>query len=214
MLKLSTLRRTMARRMTEVAQVPCFYIRSAADVTALFEARAALVAAGQKEVPTVNDYVVRAAALCLREHPEINSSYVDGTIQQFPRINVGVALAVEGGLVVAAVYDADLKPASQIHADVRDLAALAERRELGLEVMSDATFTISNLGMFGIEDFDPLLNPPQAAILGVGAALTTPDRRRVMRLTMGCDHRVLTGVEGAVFLAAVKACLEEPERLA
>ena len=211
--KLSLPRRAMVRAMVGSAAIPTFYLRATADVTELAAARQAL--RGDAEwagrVPTLNDFVVRGAALALREHPHVNSSYADGEVATYERVNVGVAIAVPGGLVAPAVYDADAKDVGAIAADVRELADLAAARRLSKDVLADATFTVSNLGMFGIEDFDPILNPPQAAILGVGAATGT--ERRTMRLTLGCDHRVLTGAEAAPFLLAIRDRLQSPEEL-
>jgi pyruvate dehydrogenase E2 component (dihydrolipoyllysine-residue acetyltransferase) len=208
--KLSLARRAMVRAMVESAAVPCFYLRVTADVTALVEARQALRedADWAGRVPTLNDFVVRACALALREHPHVNASYLDGEVATYAQVNVGVAIAVPGGLVAPCVYYADEKDVGAIAADVRELAELAAARRLGKDVLADATFTVSNLGMFGIEDFDPVLNPPQAAILGVGAAIGG-----TMRLTLGCDHRVLTGAEAAPFLLAVRDLLQSPETL-
>jgi pyruvate dehydrogenase E2 component (dihydrolipoamide acetyltransferase) len=210
--KLSLPRRAMVRAMVESAAVPCFYLRVTADVTELLALRQALRndAAWAGRVPTVNDFVVRAAALALREHPHVNAAYIDGELARYERVNVGVAIAVPGGLVAPCIYDADGKDMAAIAADVRELAELASARRLGKEVLADGTFTVSNLGMFGIEDFDPVLNPPQAAILGVGAAMGEAERR-TMRLTLGCDHRVLTGAEAAPFLLAVRDRLQHPE---
>jgi len=204
--RMSIMRRAMARRMAEAVAVPCFYLRVTADVTDLLAARAAARAAGGP-VPSVNDCVVRAAALELRAHPEVNATYDDGALTVHPRVNVGVAIAVEGGLVVPAVYDADTRDAASISVAVRELVGLAGRRKLGRDVLSDATFTVSNLGSYGIEDFDPIINPPQAAILGVGTALPAGGRQTI-RLTLGCDHRALTGAEGAVFLTALRDRLQ------
>lgn len=212
--RMSIMRRAMARRMTEAWAVPVFYLRVTADVTGLVERRAALrEAAPAERAPTINDALVRACALALREHPEVNASFDDGSLTLHPRVNVGVAVAVEGGLVVPAVYDADAKDAAGIGAAVRELAELAGRRRLGREVLEDATFTVSNLGMFGIEDFDPIINPPQAAILGVGSVAADDEGRHRMRLTLGCDHRVLTGAEGARFLTTVTGLLGRADDL-
>ena len=212
--KLSLMRRAMARRMAEAAIVPCFYLRVSADVTELLERRAALrEAADGGRVPTVNDAIVRAAALALRAHPEVNSSFSEGSVDVHPRVNVGIAVAVEGGLVAPAIYDADTKDVAAISAATREVADLAARRRLGREILQDATFTVSNLGMFGIEDFDPIINPPQAAILGVGAAMSSPEGRRTVRLTLGCDHRVLTGAEGAPFLTDIAQALGRPDEI-
>jgi pyruvate dehydrogenase E2 component (dihydrolipoamide acetyltransferase) len=206
--KLSLMRRAMARRLTEAALVPCFYLRREVDVSGVFAARARLREAGAGGVPSVNDYVLHACARALRAHPAVNASYVDGEVQLHPRVNVGVAIAIPDGLVVPAIYDADQLEPAEIAATTRALAESAAARRLSREELRDATFTVSNLGMYGIEDFDPVINPPQAAILGVGAAAEA-DGRRLMRLTLGCDHRVLTGAEGAEFLATVAAGLEE-----
>lgn len=204
--KMPIMRRAMARRMVEAAAVPCFYLRVTADVSGLVRARKALRDRREgAQVPSVNDAIVHAVARELRAHPGVNSAWGDNTLEVFPRVNVGVAVAVPGGLVVPAVYDADEKDLDTISSDVREVARLAGDRKLGRAVLSDATFSVSNLGMFGIEDFDPVLNSPQAAILGVGAV--GADGR--MRLTLGCDHRALTGAEGAPFLTAVKARLED-----
>jgi pyruvate dehydrogenase E2 component (dihydrolipoamide acetyltransferase) len=207
--KLSLMRRSMVRRTLEGAAVPCFYLRAAADVTDLLVARRRLREQSET-APSVNDFIVRAAAIELRRQPAVNSSYVDGEVATYPRVNVGVAVAIEGGLVVPAVYDADLKDVHAISAAVREVAGLAERRKLTRELLADPTFTVSNLGMYGIEDFDPIINPPQAAILGVGAARQTAAGRMRLRLTLGCDHRVLTGAEGAPFLVGVRDLLERP----
>lgn len=203
--KLPIMRRAMARRMTEAAVVPCFYLRTSADATALVAARKAARDATEGALPSLNDAVVHAVGRALREHPVVNSSWGDNTVETWPRVNVGVAIAIDDGLVVPAVYDADRLDLHEIAAAVREVAGLASRRKLGRDVLTDPTFTVSNLGMFGIEDFDPLINPPQAAILGVGAV----DADGRMRLTLGCDHRVLTGAEGAAFLGSVKERIED-----
>lgn len=209
--RLPMLRRAMVRSMVVAATVPCFYLRTSADVGGLVDRRVTLRDGGAERVPSVNDLIVRAAALALREHPDVNASYADDTVTRYPRINVGVAIAVQGGLVVPAIYDADRKDALSIGAEVRQLVELAQRRRLSREVLQDATFTVSNLGMYGIEDFDPLVNPPQAAILGVGGV--SGGDRRLIRLTLGCDHRVLTGAEGATFLGTLRGHLESPDGL-
>ena len=209
--KLSLMRRSMVRRMVEGAAVPCFFLRVGADVTDLLAERRRL-RDEDGATPSVNDFIVRAVAIELRRHPAVNSSYADGVIETYPRVNVGVAVAIEGGLVVPAVYDADRKDVHAISAAVREVADLAARRKLSRELLADATFTVSNLGMYGVADFDPIINPPQAAILGVGVAAEEGGRMR-LRLTLGCDHRVLTGAEGAPFLVGVRDLLERPADL-
>jgi pyruvate dehydrogenase E2 component (dihydrolipoamide acetyltransferase) len=207
--KLPLIRRAMARRLTEAALVPVFYLRLSADAAGIFAERARLKQEGAGRVPTLNDYVLHAAGRALREHPVVNASWADGEVHVHPRVNVGVAIAVRDGLVVPAIYDADRLRPEEIAATTRALVEASEARRLSRDVLKDATFTVSNLGMYGIEDFDPVINPPQAAILGVGTAAPAADGRRLVRLTLGCDHRVLTGAEGANFLASVKTGIEE-----
>ena len=211
--RMGVARRAMARRMLEAGAVPAFYLRRSADITELIAARRALREADEGSVPSLNDFLVRAVALALREHPHVNASWEDGGVLTHSRVNVGVAVAVEGGLVVPALYDADRKDVHEIALATRELVELARARRLSRELLADSTFTLSNLGMFGIEDFDPLVNPPQAAILGVGAGAVGADGRTRLRLTMGCDHRVLTGAEGAPFLATVAGLLERADAL-
>lgn len=206
--KLSLMRRAMVRHMDQAATIPCFYLRRSADVGGLVALRERLRAESSERPPSLNDFLVRASALALREHPEVNASYVDGFVERHGRVNVGVAVAIPGGLVVPAVYDADAKSPAEIARDVRDLAARAAARKLDRYVLADATFSVSNLGMFGVEEFDAVLNPPQAAIVAVGSV-----QQGRLRLTLGCDHRVLTGAEGAEFLRTLVARLEDPDGL-
>lgn len=208
LVKLPLMRRAMARRMVEAAAVPCFYLRVTADVSGLVAGRAALKDGGAAVVPSLNDFVVAAAGRALRAHPEANASWADNAVERHPRVNVGVAVAVPGGLVVPAVYDADTLTVAEVSTAVREIAALAAARKLPRELLEDSTFTVSNLGMFGIEDFDPVVNPPQAAILGVGTVVDG-----TMRLTLGCDHRVLTGAEGAPLLTGIRDRLQDPDGL-
>ena len=213
LVKQPMLRRAMARRMVEAAAVPCFYLRVTADVRGLVAARARMKAAGAAVVPSLNDCVVAAAGRALRDHPNANASWDDGAVVVHGRVNVGVAVAVPGGLVVPAVYDADRLTVGEVSGAVREVAALAAARKLPRELLEDSTFTVSNLGMYGIEDFDPVVNPPQAAILGVGTTLPGDDGRQAMRLTLGCDHRVLTGAEGAPLLTAIRDRLQDADAL-
>lgn len=207
--RLSLMRRAMVRQSIAGAAVPVFYLRMSADVTELVARRRELRSDDpESTLPTINDAVVHATAAALRAHPEVNSSYVDGTVESYPRVNVGIAVAVEGGLVVPAIYDADCQSLAELAQAAREVTDLARRRKLSREMLADATFSVSNLGMFGIEDFDPLINPPNAAILGVGTATTSHDGRQLLRLTLGCDHRALTGAEGALFLGTLKAGIE------
>lgn len=208
--KLPMIRRAMARKLAESATVPVFYLRNSVDVAGVFTERTRLKAEGTGRVPTLNDYMLATVGKALRENPVVNASWADGEVHVHPRVNVGVAIAVRDGLVVPAIYDADRLEPNEIAATTRALVEASEARRLSRDVLKDATFTVSNLGMYGIEDFDPVINPPQAAILGVGtAAPADADGRRLIRLTLGCDHRVLTGAEGATFLASIKKGIEE-----
>ena len=210
--RMGVARRAMARRMIEAGAVPAFYLRRSADISDLLVVRKQLREASDGPIPSINDYIVKAVALALREHLNVNASWEDDAVLIHSRVNVGVAIAVEGGLVVPAIYDADVSSVEEIAIDVRAAAELAAARKMTREMLADSTFTLSNLGMFGIEDFDPLINPPQAAILGIGAGAEGSDGRTRIRMTMGCDHRVLTGAEAAPFLATVCELLGEPGR--
>ena len=207
-IRLPLFRRAMVRAAEKALEAPCFALRRSVDLAGLVAFRSALHDAGQL-VPSINDYLVRAVGLALREHPVVNASFLNGDVIQYSRVNVGVAIAVPGSLVAPAVYDVDLKDAAHVGHDVRELVERAQSRSLNREVLQDATFTVSNLGMFGIEDFDPLLNLPQAAILGVGALAKGP--AKPIRLSLVCDHRVLTGAEGAMYLQSLCDLLEDVE---
>jgi pyruvate dehydrogenase E2 component (dihydrolipoamide acetyltransferase) len=211
--KLPLLRRAMVRQMLAGAAVPCFYLHATADVTDLLSAREELKARAAGPAPSVNDLIVRAVALELRRHPGVNASYAENEILIHPRVNVGVAVAVPGGLVVPAIHDTDRLGVDGIAQAVRRVVELAQARKLTRALLEDATFTVSNLGMYGIESFDPIINPPQAAILAVGTATPGGDGRLRLALTLGCDHRVLTGAEGAPFLTGVRDRLEQPTDL-
>mgnify|MGYP001275694725 CR=1 FL=1 len=167
-----------------------------------------------------NDLVVKAVAAALRQHPAINSSWLGDKIRYNKDINIGVAVAVEDGLLVPVIRYADMKSLSQINTEVKTLAGKAKERKLSTEEMSGNTFTISNLGMFGIEEFTAIINPPDACILAVGGIIEKPVVKdgqivigQMMRVTLSCDHRVVDGATGAQFLQTFKAILEDPIRL-
>jgi pyruvate dehydrogenase E2 component (dihydrolipoamide acetyltransferase) len=172
-------------------------------------------------VPSVNDLIVKASALALREHSHANGSYRDGSFELHDRVNVGVAVAAEGALVVPTVFDADTKSVGEIAREVRRLAERVRSNSITPPELSGATFTVSNLGMYGMTAITPVINPPQAAILGVGAARPVLARdgsgeiveRSLLTLTLSCDHRILYGADAARFLADIKALLEAPLRL-
>jgi pyruvate dehydrogenase E2 component (dihydrolipoamide acetyltransferase) len=220
----SKLQSTVARRMSESkATAPHFYLEAEIDMSRLVAARGQ-IKAGAKEgdvVPSFNDMVVKACALALREHPRANGAYRDGRFELYSRVNVGVAVAARDALVVPTIFDADQKNLRQIAGDSRALAQRVRDGQITPPELSGATFTVSNLGMFGIDSFAAVINPPQAAILAVGAIGERPVVRdsqtttaHLMRVNLACDHRILYGAPAAEFLARIKGLLEEPLALA
>jgi pyruvate dehydrogenase E2 component (dihydrolipoamide acetyltransferase) len=220
----SKLQSTVARRMAESkATAPHFYLQAEIEMTKAVEARAALKASAKEGdvIPSFNDMVVKAAAIALREFPKANGAYRDGRFELYSRVNVGVAVAAQGALVVPTVFDADRKGLAQIAEDSRAAAAKVREGTITPPELSGGTFTVSNLGMYGIDNFSAVINTPQAAILAVGAIAERPVVRdgaivpaHTMRVTLACDHRILYGAEGAEFLARIRALLEEPVSLA
>ena len=220
----SNVRRVIARRLGASARdIPHFYVTAAADAEALMDLRATLNAqlteAGRPKV-SVNDLLIRAVALALREHPEVNVSYGGDdspTMLVHDRINVGVAVAAGSGLIVPVIQDADTKTVTQLGAEAKQLVALANERKLTPAQTSGGTFTISNLGMFGVEDFTAIINPPEAAILAVGATTREPAvvgdaivPRYKLRYTLSSDHRVIDGALAARFLATLTKLVQTP----
>lgn len=220
----SKLQSTIARRMAESkATAPHFYLTIEIDMGKAVEARTAIKAASKEGdvVPSFNDMIVKACAIALREFPKANGAYRDGKFELYSRVNVGVAVAAEEALVVPTVFDADQKGLRQIATDTRAVAAKVRDGSVTPPELSGGTFTVSNLGMFDIDEFDAVINMGQAAILAVGAIREAPAVRdgeivpaRLMKATLSCDHRILYGAEGAEFLARVKQLLEEPVSLA
>jgi pyruvate dehydrogenase E2 component (dihydrolipoyllysine-residue acetyltransferase) len=221
--ELSKLQATIARRMAESkATAPHFYLEAEVDMSRAVEARGRIkAAAGEEVVPSFNDMVVKACALALREHPRANGAYRDGRFELYSRVNVGVAVAGQDALVVPTVFDADRKGLRQIASESRALAQRVRDGQITPPELSGATFTVSNLGMYGIDRFSAVINPPQAAILAVGAIKERPVVRdgeiataHLMQVTLACDHRILYGADGAEFLARIRSLLEEPVSLA
>ncbi|WP_233576112.1 pyruvate dehydrogenase complex dihydrolipoamide acetyltransferase [Saccharopolyspora rhizosphaerae] len=221
---LSNIRKVTAKRLTESKQnAPHFYLTSAIDVTDLLEFRAGLnerLQAADGPKVSVNDLIVKAVATSLRTNPGVNVSFAGDKMLQHKRINLGVAVAIEGGLVVPVVKDADRKSVSEIAAESRELAGRAREGKLKLDEMSGGTFSISNLGMFGIEQFSAVINPPEAAILAVGAARDEVQvrdgefvARKILRVTLSADHRAVDGAVGAAFLQQFTSLLEDPIRI-
>jgi pyruvate dehydrogenase E2 component (dihydrolipoamide acetyltransferase) len=224
---ISQVRRVIARRLSASArEIPHYYVTAAADATDLVELRATLnaqlTAAGRAKI-SVNDLLVRAVALALREHPNVNVSYsgdASTTMLVHDRVNIGIAVAAESGLIVPVIRDADTKTVTQIGAEAKKLISLASDRKLTPEQLSGGTFTISNLGMYGVEDFTAIINPPEAAILAVGATTLEPTvvgaehdeivARHKLRYTLSSDHRVIDGALAAQFLKTLTRLVEHP----
>jgi pyruvate dehydrogenase E2 component (dihydrolipoamide acetyltransferase) len=220
--ELSRSQQTIARRMAESrATVPDFTLETEIDMEAALDARAQLQqVARDQPVPTLNDMIVKAAALALREFPRANGSYSDGRFELHSRVNVGVAVAARESLVVPTVFDADRKGLGQIARETRALAEKVREASIAPPEVSGGTFTVSNLGMYGITSFTAVINPPQAAILSVGSVEprgVVRDgelvARRLMRVTLACDHRILYGADAAEFLARIRELLEHPAAL-
>jgi pyruvate dehydrogenase E2 component (dihydrolipoamide acetyltransferase) len=221
---LTKLQQTIARRMAESkATAPHFYLTIEVDMGKAVEARAGFKAAAAEGdvVPSFNDMIVKACAIALREFPKANGAYRDGRFERYSRVNVGVAVAAPEALVVPTIFDADKKGLRQIAADTRAVAAKVRDGSVTPPELSGVSFTVSNLGMFEIDEFDAVINMGQAAILAVGAIRELPAVRggeivpaQLMKATLSCDHRILYGAEGAEFLARVKQLLEEPVSLA
>ncbi len=224
-IELTKLQQTVARRMAESkATAPHFYLQAEIDMTAAVAGRKKLKEmAGEGEpVPTFNDMVVKACALALREFPRANGAYRDGRIEHYSRVNVGVAVAAQDALVVPTVFDADLKGLRQISAETKALATRVRDGQITPPELSGGTFTVSNLGMYGVSNFHAVINTPQAGILAVGELKAKPvvteggeiEAREMMGVTLACDHRILYGADGALFLKRVRELLEEPIGLA
>jgi pyruvate dehydrogenase E2 component (dihydrolipoamide acetyltransferase) len=221
---LTKTQQVIARRMSESkATAPHFYLRAVVDMSEAVAGRAQVKARALPGdvVPSFNDMVVKACALALREHPRANGAYRDGRFELYSRVNVGVAVAAEDTLVVPTVFDADRKGLRQIATESRALAQRVRDGQITPPELSGATFTVSNLGMYGIEGFSAVINPPQAAILAVGAIEERPVVRagaiakaHLMQIDLACDHRILYGAPAAEFLARIRALLEEPLSLA
>jgi pyruvate dehydrogenase E2 component (dihydrolipoyllysine-residue acetyltransferase) len=220
----SQVRRVIARRLSASArEIPHFYVTAVADAQALMDLRttlnAQLTEAGRAKI-SVNDLLIRACALALREHPAVNVSYGgdDSSVMLIhDRINIGVAVAAESGLIVPVITDADAKTVTQLGAEARKLIALAAERKLTPAQTSGGTFTISNLGMFGVEHFTAIINPPESAILAVGATTREPavvgdtvEPRYRLRYTLSVDHRVIDGALAARFLQTLTSLVEHP----
>jgi pyruvate dehydrogenase E2 component (dihydrolipoamide acetyltransferase) len=215
---LSQVRKTIARRLVQsIGPIPTYYLTVEADMERAWEAREALLARDPSGKFSFNDLVIRAAATALREHPWVNAWWMDDAVRQWHDVHIGVAVAIEDGLITPVVRHADRKSLRTIAAEVRELAGRAREKKLKPEEYTGSTFSISNLGMFGIDEFTAVINPPEAAILAVGRLEEKPVAvdgalavRRRMRMTLSCDHRVIDGATGAAFLKTLVGMLENP----
>ena len=216
----STMRKVIAQRLQEAKrEVPHFYLTVDCAVDALLETRAQLNERSDAYTLSVNDFVIRAAALALRKVPATNASWVDGVLRQYGSADVSVAVAIEDGLVTPIVRNADSKGLAEISAEVKELAGRARAKPMGLapEEYQGGTFSVSNLGMYGIKEFAAIINPPQSMILAVGTAEQRPVVKdgalavaTMMSCTLSVDHRVVDGALGATFLQAFKGLIEDP----
>ncbi len=217
---ISQMRKTIARRLSESKfTAPHFYLTLEIDMAKAIQTRKRVNEVAPTKI-SFNDFIIKAAAIALRQHPMVNSTWTGEVIRENKDVNVGVAVAIDEGLMVPVVRYADIKTLSQINVEVKELAGLARNRKLKPEQMQGNTFTISNLGMFGIEEFTAIINPPDSCIMAVGGIMEKAVVRNgeltvgnIMKVTMSCDHRVVDGATGAKFLATFKEILEDPVRL-
>jgi pyruvate dehydrogenase E2 component (dihydrolipoamide acetyltransferase) len=215
---LTLIRKTIARRLAESnGPVPTFFLTAEFDATRAAELRTQLLEMGEQYKVSFNDIVIKAVALSLAEHPEINAHWLNDKIRHFNRIHVAMAVAVEDGLITPVLFDADRMTLWDISAKARELAKKARDRKLMPEEYTGSTFSVSNLGMFGIDQFTAIINPPEAGILAIGSVEEKPivvdgalEVRQRLRVTMSCDHRVIDGATGAKFLQTVKRYIENP----
>lgn len=215
---LTQMRKTIARRLGEsIGPIPTFFLTSEIDMTNVGKLREQMSAAGDQFKVSVNDIIIKAVAIALTRHPEVNAHWMGDHIRYFSAAHIGMAVATDDGLIVPVIRDAHLKGLGAIGKEARELAKRARERKLQPAEFSGGTFSVSNLGMFGIDQFTAIINPPEAAILAVGATETKPVwengqfvPRQRMRVTMSCDHRIIDGAVGARFLQTLKQLLESP----
>ncbi|MBA2525066.1 MAG: pyruvate dehydrogenase complex dihydrolipoamide acetyltransferase [Pyrinomonadaceae bacterium] len=214
----SEIRRTIARRLvTSLGPVPHFFLTTEIEMDRAAEMRRGINDLDPDLQISINDIIIKVAAAALMAHPQVNASFQDKSLRYYERADIGVAVAIEDGLITPVVRSADRKSLREIAREVRELAERARHRKLRPEEYTGATFSISNLGMFGIDEFTAVINPPEAAILAVGAMSPRPVVhdgeivvRQMMRVTMSCDHRVIDGATGAKYLQTFKKILENP----
>jgi pyruvate dehydrogenase E2 component (dihydrolipoamide acetyltransferase) len=215
---LTQIRKTIARRLVEsIGPIPTFYLTAEFDMERVAEMRSAMAELGNEYKVSFNDIVLKAVATALAQHPECNAHWLGDAMRYWNRVHLGIAVATETGLITPVIFDANLKRLSEIAAEARELAGRARERKLKPEEYTGSTFTVSNLGMFGIDHFTAIINPPETGILAIGAIEPRPVVhnesvvvRRRMKLTMSCDHRVIDGATGAEFLRTLRRLIENP----
>ena len=219
---LTQIRKTIARRLSEsIGPIPTFYLTAEFDLERAAEMRSAMAELGDEYKVSFNDIVMKAVATALVQHPECNAHWLGDHIRYFNRVHLGMAVAIEDGLITPVIFDADQKGLHEIALESRELAKRARERKLKPEEYTGSTFSVSNLGMFGIDHFTAIINPPECGILAIGGIEPKPIvvdgavvvRRRI-RVTMSCDHRVIDGATGAKFLQTLRRLLELPLLLA
>ncbi len=215
---LTQIRKTIARRLSEsIGPIPTFYLTAELDLTRVTEMRAAMLELGDEYKVSVNDILLKAVATALSMHPEVNAHWMGDKIRRFSSVNLGMAVATDDGLIVPVIFDAQRKRMSEISREAKDLAKRARERKLTPDQYTGSTFSVSNLGMFGIDQFTAIINPPETAILAIGVAeekLELVDGEAVsrmkLRVTMSCDHRAIDGAVGARFLQTLRRMIENP----
>jgi pyruvate dehydrogenase E2 component (dihydrolipoamide acetyltransferase) len=215
---LSQMRKTIAKRLAEsIGPVPTFYLTAEFDLERAAEMRTAMTALGDEYKVSFNDIIMKATATALAMHPEVNAHWLGDKIRYFNRVHLGMAVAVDEGLITPVIFDADAKRMSEMSTEAKALAKRARDRRLKPEEYMGATFSVSNLGMFGIEHFTAIINPPEAGILAIGGVEERPVivdgelvMRKRMKVTMSCDHRVIDGATGAKFLQTLRRMIENP----
>ena len=215
---LTQIRKTIARRLAEsIGPIPTFYLTAEIDLSKASELRDGMLETGEQYKVSFNDIVLKAVATALAQHPEVNAHWLGDKIRYHNRVHLGMAVATDDGLIVPVIFDADQKRMSEISAEAKGLAKKARERKLKPEEYTGSTFSVSNLGMFGIDQFTAIINPPEVAILAIGAVEEKPIVvdddivvQKRMRITLSCDHRVVDGAVGAKFLQTLRRMLENP----
>ncbi len=215
---LTQMRKTIARRLSEsIGPVPTFYLTAEFDMTTVASLRTQMASAGDAFKVSVNDIIMKATAIALAKHPECNAHWLGDSIRYHARVHLGMAVATDDGLIVPVIRDADTKGLGEIGREARELAGRARERKLKPEEYTGSTFSVSNLGMFGIDQFTAIINPPEVGILAIGSSETKPVwedgafvPKQRMRVTMSCDHRVIDGAVGARFLQTLRHLMENP----